>query len=65
MHAALTALAASHGVDELIVNTLTADPADRRRSYELLADAFALPPGGPETTVAHAARVPASVPAGR
>ncbi|MFJ3635162.1 LLM class flavin-dependent oxidoreductase [Streptomyces sp. NPDC090112] len=65
VHAVLTALAASHGVDELIVNTLTADPADRRRSYELLADAFALPPGGPETTVAHAARVPASVPAGR
>jgi luciferase family oxidoreductase group 1 len=38
----LTALAAEYGVDELIVNTLTADPADRLRSYELLAEAFEL-----------------------
>uniref|UniRef100_A0AAU2JIH9 Uncharacterized protein n=1 Tax=Streptomyces sp. NBC_00049 TaxID=2903617 RepID=A0AAU2JIH9_9ACTN len=44
VHAVLTALATTHGVDELIVNTLTADPADRQRSYELPAEAFELPP---------------------
>ncbi|MEU9254954.1 LLM class flavin-dependent oxidoreductase [Streptomyces sp. NPDC048270] len=43
VHAALTALASAHGVDELIINTLTPDPADRQRSYELLAEAFDLP----------------------
>ncbi|MER7731329.1 LLM class flavin-dependent oxidoreductase [Streptomyces erythrochromogenes] len=55
VHAVLTGLVATHGVDELIVNTLTADPSDRRRSYELLAEAFDLP--------AHRTEVP--VPAAR
>lgn len=36
-------LATDHGVGELVLNTLTHDPADRSRSYRLLADAFALP----------------------
>ncbi|HET9382792.1 MAG TPA: MsnO8 family LLM class oxidoreductase [Streptomyces sp.] len=36
----LTELAAEHGVDEIMVNTLTCDPADRLRSYGLLAEAF-------------------------
>ncbi|HIW90218.1 MAG TPA: MsnO8 family LLM class oxidoreductase [Candidatus Corynebacterium avicola] len=31
------------GADELMVQDLIADPADRRRSHELLADAFDLP----------------------
>ncbi|MEU7278390.1 MsnO8 family LLM class oxidoreductase [Streptomyces sp. NPDC045431] len=54
----LERLAAAHGVDEIVVNTLTQDPADRVRSYELLAQAFALPgsalPGsGPREPAAH------------
>lgn len=35
-------LAGDYGVDEVMVVTITHDFADRRRSYELLADAFAL-----------------------
>lgn len=42
VHRTLTALASSHGVDELIINTLAPDPADRHRSYELLAEVFDL-----------------------
>ncbi|MFF8029396.1 MsnO8 family LLM class oxidoreductase [Streptomyces sp. NPDC007896] len=42
--AALIGLARAHRVDEIIVNTLTHDPLDRLRSYELLAEAFQLAP---------------------
>ncbi|GIH72587.1 MsnO8 family LLM class oxidoreductase [Sphaerimonospora thailandensis] len=35
----LAELADEHGVEEIMVNTLTADPADRLRSYQLLAEA--------------------------
>ncbi|MER5532512.1 LLM class flavin-dependent oxidoreductase [Streptomyces mirabilis] len=42
--AALIGLARVHQVDEIIVNTLTHDPVDRLRSYELLAEAFQLAP---------------------
>ena len=38
----LTALAESYGVDELMVLTVCHDPGARRRSYELLAEAFGL-----------------------
>jgi alkanesulfonate monooxygenase SsuD/methylene tetrahydromethanopterin reductase-like flavin-dependent oxidoreductase (luciferase family) len=38
----LTALAQRLELDELVINTWTFDPAARRRSYELLADAFGL-----------------------
>ena len=38
----LTALAQSHGADELVVVTITYDYASRLRSYELLAAAFGL-----------------------
>ena len=38
----LTALAERAGVDEIMIMTLMHDHADRRRSYELLAGAFAL-----------------------
>ncbi len=38
----LTHLAEQHGIDELVVVTITHDPAARRRSYELLAEAFEL-----------------------
>lgn len=41
--AELEALAASYGVDEVVAVTITHDYDDRLRSYELLADAFALP----------------------
>lgn len=36
----LTALALSHGADEIMVNTLVSDPEDRVASYRLLAEAF-------------------------
>jgi luciferase family oxidoreductase group 1 len=38
----LEAFAGEHGLDELILLTITHDPAARRRSYELIAGAFAL-----------------------
>jgi luciferase family oxidoreductase group 1 len=37
-------LAATYGVDEVVVVSICHDPAARRRSYELLAEAFALAP---------------------
>jgi len=40
----LEALAAGYGAQELIVVTITHDHAHRRRSYELLAEAFELAP---------------------
>ena len=42
VRAALSTLAADYGVDELIVLTVCHAPAARLRSYELLAEAFAL-----------------------
>lgn len=36
----LLALAEQHRASEIMVNTLTSDPADRDASYTLLADAF-------------------------
>lgn len=45
----LAALAREHGADELMVNTLTADPDDRLRSYSLLADAFGLAGNRPDS----------------
>jgi luciferase family oxidoreductase group 1 len=42
----LLALAAAYGVDEVVVVTITHDPAARRRSYELLAQALGLRPRG-------------------
>ncbi|MDU0292378.1 MsnO8 family LLM class oxidoreductase [Saccharothrix longispora] len=41
VRAHLVEVANGHGVGELVVNTLTHDPADRLRSYRLLADAMA------------------------
>jgi luciferase family oxidoreductase group 1 len=43
-------LAAAYGAAEVMVVTITHDPAARRRSYELLADVFDL--GGPVAAVA-------------
>ena len=43
VRARLTELADAGGVSEIMVTTMTHNHADRRRSYELLAEAFALP----------------------
>jgi luciferase family oxidoreductase group 1 len=43
---ALEALAESYGAEEVIVVTITHDHRARRRSYELIADAFRLAPAG-------------------
>ncbi len=42
----LLRIAAAYEVDELAIVTITADLADRLRSYELLAEAFELAPAG-------------------
>ena len=43
----LEALARTYDVDEIVVLTITHDPTARRRSYELLAQAFDLAPVAP------------------
>jgi luciferase family oxidoreductase group 1 len=52
VHAGVEELAQEYGADEVIVVTITYDHAARRRSYELLADAFALEPRQLATTAA-------------
>lgn len=42
VRARIEALVAAHGVDEAMIVTIVSDAASRLRSYELLADAFAL-----------------------
>jgi len=44
VRAVLQALAADYGTEELLVLTITHEHATRRRSYELLSDAFSLSP---------------------
>ena len=44
VHPQLTKMAADYAVDEITAVTITADFQDRCRSYELLAEAFALTP---------------------
>ena len=44
LHGALVALAREVDADEVMVTTTVTDPAARRRSYQLLADAFSLAP---------------------
>ena len=44
VRAHLTALAEQAHVDEIMITTMTHEHADRRRSYELLAEAFDLVP---------------------
>jgi PleD family two-component response regulator len=50
----LEELARRYGAEELIVVTITHDHAARRRSYELIAQAFSLP-GSPGEVAAQAA----------
>lgn len=52
VHAELHALARAHGAEEVMVNTLTSDPADRLTSYQLLADRFSLTENHKETEAA-------------
>jgi alkanesulfonate monooxygenase SsuD/methylene tetrahydromethanopterin reductase-like flavin-dependent oxidoreductase (luciferase family) len=42
VRAGLESLASEYGADEVIVVTITHDHGARRRSYELIADAFGL-----------------------
>ena len=44
VRAEIEAVAVEYGAEEVIVVTITHDHQARRRSYELLADAFALEP---------------------
>jgi luciferase family oxidoreductase group 1 len=48
VHALLLNIADAYGVDELVVRTVSHDPKVRRRSYELLAEAFGLSSEGKE-----------------
>ncbi len=48
VRAGIDELASAYGADEVIVVTITYDHAVRRRSYELIADAMGLVPGGEE-----------------
>ena len=44
MRAGIEELAAEYGAEEVIVVTITHDHGARRRSYELIAEAFDLAP---------------------
>jgi luciferase family oxidoreductase group 1 len=50
VRAGLEAVAAEYGADELLVLTITHDHAARRRSYELIAEAFAVSPSSSVAT---------------
>jgi luciferase family oxidoreductase group 1 len=52
VRAGLEEIATAYGADEVIVVTITHDHDARRRSYELLADAFGVPPRRGEATAA-------------
>ena len=55
VRAGIEAVAAEYGADEVMVVTITWDHAARRRSYELIADAFDLSRRDPEDIMAAAA----------
>jgi luciferase family oxidoreductase group 1 len=52
VRAGIEAVAVEYGADEVMIVTITWDHADRRRSYELIADAFDLPRRETEETMA-------------
>ena len=56
VRAGIEAVAAEYGAEEVMVVTITFDHEDRRRSYELIADAFDLERREPEETMAAIAR---------
>jgi luciferase family oxidoreductase group 1 len=55
----LEAVAAEYGADELMVLTITYDHDARKRSYELIADAFRPAPAGPRSDRQDVAPAPA------
>ena len=52
MRAGIEAVAAEYGADEVMLVTITFDHADRRRSYELIAEAFGLQRAEAENSMA-------------
>ncbi len=56
----IEAVAAEYRVDEVMVVTITFDHADRRRSYELIAEEFALTRGDGEETMSSTGRLAAT-----
>jgi luciferase family oxidoreductase group 1 len=52
VRAGLEAVAEEYGAEELVLLTITHDHADRRRSYELIAEAFELAPAAAERRAA-------------
>ena len=56
VRAGIEAVAAEYGAEEVMVVTITFDHEDRRRSYELVADAFDLERREPEEAMATIAR---------
>jgi alkanesulfonate monooxygenase SsuD/methylene tetrahydromethanopterin reductase-like flavin-dependent oxidoreductase (luciferase family) len=52
VRAGLEQVAAEYAADELLVLTITFDHAARRRSYELIAEAFGLAGAQPSSSVA-------------
>ena len=52
VRAGIEAIAAEYGAEEAVVVTITHDHQARRRSYELIAEAFGLPAGYPQSTTA-------------
>jgi alkanesulfonate monooxygenase SsuD/methylene tetrahydromethanopterin reductase-like flavin-dependent oxidoreductase (luciferase family) len=53
VRAGLEEVAEQYGAEEVMVVTITYDPEARRRSYELIAEAFGLEPAAGEATTAH------------
>ncbi len=51
MRRGLVELAREYGAEEVLVVTITHDHDARRRSYELIAEAFSLPPRPHSATV--------------
>ena len=52
VRAGIEAVAAEYGAEEVLVLTITHDHAARRRSYELIAEAFGLAADQPSSSVA-------------
>jgi luciferase family oxidoreductase group 1 len=60
VRAGVEELASEYGAEEVIVVTITYDHAARRRSYELIAEAFDLTPSRPGRAPAHPSPTPAA-----
>lgn len=58
VRAQLETIARDYGADEIMVVTITHEQATRRRSYELLAEAFGLAPQAQAASAANAAAAP-------